>query len=377
MASIEKRTRDGKVTWQARWRDPDGCQRKRTFGRRTDAERYLTSVSARLLDGSYVDPARARMTVGEWAAPWIAGRSHLKPKTLASYESLLRTRVLPTWATVPLVRVTHSEVVAWVAAMRREGLSASRTRQAYHLLTSMLDDAVKDNRLPRNPAAGVDLPRLPVTERRYLSHAQVADLATACGPDRLLVLVLAYCGLRWGEAAALRVRRVDLLRRRIEVAESVVDINGRLVFGSPKSHQARSVPVPRFLVDDLAEHLAGKAPDGLVFGSARGAVLRVQNFRRRSFDRAASSLGLDGLVPHELRHTAASLAIGSGASVKGVQSMLGHASATLTLDRYGHLLGDELDAVADRLDAAYRAPRVPPLCPEGQVVTLTQRELGA
>ncbi|MEJ7742412.1 MAG: hypothetical protein WKF73_07635 [Nocardioidaceae bacterium] len=84
---------------------------------------------------------------------------------------------------------------------------------------------------------------MPVVERRYLSHTQVAELATACGPDRPLILVLAYCGLRWGEAAALRVRLVDLLRRRIEVAEAVVDINGRLVFGSPKSHQARSVPV--------------------------------------------------------------------------------------------------------------------------------------
>ncbi len=78
----------------------------------------------------------------------------------------------------PLARVAHAEVVAWVAAMRRQGLSASRTRQAYHLLTSMLDDAVKDNRLQRNPAAGVDLPRFPATERRYLTHAQVTELAT-------------------------------------------------------------------------------------------------------------------------------------------------------------------------------------------------------
>ncbi|HEV7211922.1 MAG TPA: tyrosine-type recombinase/integrase, partial [Blastococcus sp.] len=81
-------------------------------------------------------------------------------------------------------------------------------------------------------------------------------------------------------------------------------------------------------------------------------VLRVHGFRRRSFDRAAAAIGLPGLVPHELRHTAASLAIAAGANVKGVQSMLGHASAAMTLDRYGHLFGDELDAVADRMDAA-------------------------
>jgi integrase len=349
MASIAKRP-DGR--WRARYRDAAGKEHSQHFVRKVDAQRWLDEVTASLVTGQYVDPRRARLAVGEWADGWMRGRAHLKPKTLAGYESLLRTRVLPTWGKLPLVKVTHSDVVAWVAAMRAEGLGASRTRQAYHLLTGMLDDAVKDGRLSRNPAAGVDLPRLPTTERRYLTHVQVAALAEASGPYRPLVLVLAYCGPRWGEAAALRVRRVDLLRGRIEVVEAVVDVNGELVFGPPKTHQHRSVPVPRFLRDELAEHLAGKGPDDLVFPSPRGAVLRVQNFRRRCFDRAVSSIGLDGLVPHELRHTAASLAIAAGASVKGVQSMLGHASATVTLDRYGHLFGDELDAVADRLDAA-------------------------
>lgn len=373
MASVD-RLDSGK--WQARWRDGGGKQRKRSFPRRVDADRYLTGVTARLLDGSYIDPARGRLTVSEWAGPWLAGRAHLTAKTLDSYESLLRTRILPTWGDLPLARVSHAGVVAWVAGMRREGLSASRTRQAYHLLGAMLAAAVKDQRLPRNPAAGVDLPRLPTTERRYLTHAQVADLAEGCGPYRLLVLALAYTGMRWGEVAALRVRRVDLLRRRIEVAEAVVDVGGRLLFGTPKNHQTRSVPVPRFLVDDLAAHLAGRAPGDLVFTAPRGGVLRVQNFRRSYFDRAAAGLGLDGLVPHELRHTAASLAIAAGASIKGVQAMLGHASATLTLDRYGHLFGDELDAVADRLDAAAH-PRVPLVCPESTVVPITQRETGS
>jgi integrase len=124
------------------------------------------------------------------------------------------------------------------------------------------------------------------------------------------------------------------------------------LFGTPKTHQTRSVPVPEFLCDSLAEHVAGLDADALVFPAPRGGVLRVGNFRRRVFDAAARAVGLDGLVPHELRHTAASLAIASGATVKGVQAMLGHASATLTLDRYGHLFGDELDAVADRMRAA-------------------------
>jgi integrase len=302
--------------------------------------------------GTYVDPKAGRITVGEWASRWIAGRVNLKPKTLIGYESLLRSRVLPRWADVPLMAVTHSEGVAWVADMQQQGLSASRTRQAYHLLNSMLDDAVKDRRLVVNPIAGVCLPRLPATGRRYLTHGQVTELAQACTPYEVLVLVLAYCGLRWGEASALRVQRVDLSRRRLEIVEAVVDVNGRMVVGPPKSHQSRSVAIPRFLVNDLATQLAGKHPDALVFQSPAGALLRVQNWRRRYFDPAAAQSGMAGLLPHELRHTAASLAIGSGANVKAVQMMLGHASAAMTLDRYGHLFDDELDAVADRMSAA-------------------------
>jgi len=373
LGSVEKRIRDGKVTWVARWRDPAGRQHRRSKKKKIEAEQLLLRVEAAMLQGSYVDPSRSQITVEEWGAPWMAGRVHLKPKTVESYESLLRRRVLPTWGTVPLTKVSHAAVVAWVAGMRAEGLSASRTRQAYHLLGAMLDDAVKDRRLSNNPAAGVNLPRLPQSDRRYLTHEQLAQLAQACGPYRPLVLVLGYTGLRWGEATALRVRHIDLLRGRLEVSEAVVEVGGRLIFGTPKSHGARSVPVPKFLRGDLAEQLAGKAADDLVFCSPRGAPLRVGNFRRGYFDRAAVEVGLDGLVPHELRHTAASLAVAAGASVKGVQAMLGHASATLTLDRYGHLFGDELDAVADRLDEAAGKARVPPACPEPVVTALDSR----
>ena len=150
---------------------------------------------------------------------------------------------------------------------------------------------------------------------------------------------------------------MESLRGRIDVVEAVTEVDGGMVFGTPKTHQHRSVVVPRFIREDLGRQLAGKAPADLVFASRAGTPLRVQNFRRDWFDRAAHAVGLSGLTPHELRHTAASLAIASGASVKGVQSMLGHASAQMTLDRYGHLFPDELDAVADRLDAA-RADQV-------------------
>jgi len=170
---------------------------------------------------------------------------------------------------------------------------------------------------------------------------------------RLIVLFLAYTGVRFGEMAALRVRRIDFLRRRTMIAESVTLVGANQVWGTPKGHEKREVPIPRFLIEQLAEHVRGKAPDDLVFAGVRGGgVLRGPIFRRAAFDPAAEAIGAPGLHPHELRHTANSLAIAAGADIKVVQKMLGHKSATMTLDQYGHLFDDRLDDVADRLDAA-------------------------
>jgi integrase len=164
------------------------------------------------------------------------------------------------------------------------------------------------------------------------------------------VLVLAFCGLRWGEVAGLKVGRVNLLKRRLVVAETVSEVGGHLVWGTPKNHQARSVPIPVFLADQLAEVISGSSPDALVFTTWRGRPLRNLNFRRDVFDKAAEDAGLSGLTPHELRHTAASLAVSAGANVKAVQRMLGHASAAMSLDVYSGLFDDDLDGVAARLD---------------------------
>jgi integrase len=183
-------------------------------------------------------------------------------------------------------------------------------------------------------------------------------------------MVLAYCGLRWSELAALRAEHVDLLRRRLNICEAVTEINGGpLAWGTPKSHEARSVPLPRFLVDELAAHLAGRGKRDLLFTTVNGEVLRNRNARRSWFDRAAAAIGQAGFTPHELRHTAASLAVSSGANVKAVQRMLGHASAAMTLDIYADLFDSDLDAVADRLDDT-RAAAVERAKKGGKLITL-------
>jgi integrase len=152
--------------------------------------------------------------------------------------------------------------------------------------------------------------------------------------------------------AALRVGRINFLRRRAAIVESVTLVRGSPTWGTPKGHDRREVPLPRFLVDELAAHVAGKGPDELVFTGVKGGVLRSKVFQEATLTVAAERIGAPGLSPHKLRHTAASLAIASGANVKVVQQMLGHRSATMTLDLYGHLFADQLDEVAEALDVA-------------------------
>jgi len=370
MASIE---RLGQGRWRARWRDPSGRQKAKTFTHKNLADKYLQGVGMAMQTSTYVDPSAGNTSVKVFAAKWISTQGHLKPSTLATYDSILSKHVLPRWGSTPLARVAHEDVVAWVSDLIASDLSAATVRYVHRVFSLLLDLAVRSARIPRNPAAGIRLPKVATAEKRFLSHQEVNALAQAAGDYRTAVLLLSYCGLRWGELAGLKVGRVDLMRRRLSVVEAVSEVRGTLIWGTPKSHQVRSVPIPRFLVDDLALVMAGKAPGDVVFTTRRGAVLRNLNFRRDVFDAAATAAGLEGLTPHELRHTAASLAVSAGANVKAVQRMLGHASAAMTLDVYSGLFDDDLDGVAERLDAG---ARVYSMCTEAPVVPLNAESAG-
>nr|WP_307861060.1 site-specific integrase [Microbacterium sp. SD291] len=241
------------------------------------------------------------------------------------------------------------------------------------MLAAVLDVALKDRRVSRNVARGVSLPRKVSKSKPYLTHRQVQTLADASGHP-VLVLFLAYTGLRWGEATGLRVKHVDALRRRVNVEENAVLVGGVIHIGTPKTHEARSVPYPEFLALPVAKLCEGKSRDDLLFGDGlvhmrlpnsvkgwfAGAVNRVLEVEAKAAA-VAKSRGeeeparMPRVTPHDLRHTAASLAISAGANVKAVQRMLGHASASMTLDTYADLFDDDLDSVAIALDQARRA----------------------
>jgi integrase len=347
--------RDGSRRYRARYRDAGARQHEKRFVRKVDAQRWLDEATSALVTQTWTAPERGRVTVAAWAEQWLASQTGIKPSTHYRYGSLLRTHVLPTWGRHRLADVTHADVAAWVAQLLARGSAPSTVRQSHRVFSLLLSLAVRDGRIPRNPADRVPLPRVTRGEPRFLTHDEVERLADAAGDDGDVVRLLAYTGLRFGEMAALRVRRVDFLRKRLTIAESATEVGGRIEFGTPKTHQQRTVPLPAALAKPLARRCEGKQPHDLLVNTPAGTVLRLRNWRRVVFDPAAKAAGLADVTPHDLRHTAASLAVSSGATVKSVQRMLGHASAAMTLDVYSGLFDDDLSALADRMDAAARA----------------------
>lgn len=346
---IEKRGN----SWRARYRGPDRRERSKSFKRKSDAERWLAQQRHLIAQGDWTDPALGRITFGEYAAAWLDSRADLKPKTRHQYQSLMHLHILPTWRTVPLAKITFAGLTEWVAKLTVAGLGPSGVRQSVFVVSAALDHAVRSGRIRANPARGLGLPRPKRRDYVYLTHAQVHALAAEAGPWRLLILLLAYTGLRWGEATALRICDIDFGRRRIDVRRAFSDVGGRIVLGTPKSHQSRTVPVPRFLAAEIAAAVTNRRADDLVFTTPGGSVVRLSNWRRAVFLPARRRAGLsDRFRIPDLRHTAASLMIQAGYPPKMLQEIMGHASITTTLDLYGHLYPGEMDRYAARLDEA-------------------------
>ena len=302
--------------------------------------------------GEWVDPTRSRATVRELAELWFVAQMQIKPTTRLGYRQALDKHLLPRWGSTRLVDLTHGEIQAWVAELSK-GLGPSIVRQTYLVLAGVLRYAVRDDRLSRNVAERVQLPRLVKRQHGYLSHAQVKALASECGEWSDLVLTLAYTGLRWGEAVGLAGEQVDLERRRLDISRAVSTPGGFVTWGTPKNHTRRSVPFPALLSAPLKARI--DSGDELVFSAPFGGVLHAGNFRSRVFYPAVKrAMKKDPTFPrvtiHDLRHTAASLAVSAGANIKAVQRMLGHASAAMTLDVYADLFDDDLDEVAAALD---------------------------
>jgi len=357
MAHIERRVRNGKTTYRARYRDPAGREHAKVFARKADAQRFLTEMENHKLKGTWTDPALGRVLFRDWLGEWWATTTNLRPTTRERNETLLRRYALPRFGDVALVAISQRDVRAWVAELSGRGLAPATVQKAYQLLGKVMGAAVDAGMVMQTPCRRVPLPKVEREEMRFLTPAEIARLADAIDQRyRALVLVTAYGGLRIGELAGLRRRRVDLLRGAVEVAEIVTEAEGVLRFGPPKTRAGRrTVGLPRSVVDELAAHLVRAESEAFVFAAPEGGPLRVHGFRARVWRPATRRAELDGLRIHDLRHTAVALWIAVGANPKEVAARAGHTSVSFTLDRYGHLYPGADTALRDRLDALYVA----------------------
>lgn len=362
----------GHTPYRVRYRKPNGKQTdKRGFKRKRDAEIFSATVEVDKMTGNYIAPSLGRITVGELGAKWLEGQVFDKESWGTRVESIWRVHIEPFWGTRAVLSIDSTEVRDWVAGI---GRAASTVGDIHSVFASIMDDAVTQKRIPANPVRGVKIPKRPGADHNYLTHVQVAQLAAESKRPEI-VMFLAYSGCRWGEMAALRPRDINLDRRRIHIARSASKVNSRSVIGTPKTWEVRTVAVPVEVAELLRPIIeAQRDPNGLLWSRPDGEPIRppttthwfgaavrrcIEASTPRDEDGKPSGPATFPLVTaHQLRHTAASLMISSGANVKTVQRQLGHKSAVMTLDNYGHLFEDDLDGVADRMSASLRAAAV-------------------
>ncbi|WP_258572573.1 tyrosine-type recombinase/integrase [Actinomadura parmotrematis] len=347
--------------FQARYLGPDNIDRPapHTFATKRDAEQWLVLKEAEIKRGEWLDPDAGKVPFAVFADQWINDRV-LKPRTEGLYRSLLRNHLLPTFGGYDLGDIREGDVRRW----RKERLSQtgqSTVAKAYQLLKSILNTAVDDQIIRRNPCRikGAGTPDTP--EREVISLSKVMELQAAL-PERYraLVLLATFASLRWGELAALRRNALDLDAGVVRVVGALAELDGgQLVEGTPKSRAGRRVvALPAEVIPELRAHMEGFAepgPDGRVFVGPRGAPLRRSGFRR-IWNKARDEVGLPGLHFHDLRHVGNTIAAATGASLKELMTRMGHGSTRAALI-YQHASHDRDKVIAAALGEALKAAR--------------------
>ena len=352
--------------WQARYRAPDGQDHRapETFTTKTAADRWLAALETDLMRGQWIDPRAGAVLLSTYAETWLAGRADLKVRTQELYRWLLGKYVVPQLGHLRLEELTPSAVRAWHATLLRDG-SPTPTRQAYALLRAMLNTAVSDELLLRNPCLvrGAGVARS--GERTTATLAQVEALAEAVPPRyRMLILLAAWSGARWGELVALSRDRLDLERGTMRIDRQYVELeDNSLVLDTPKTAAGiRTVHIPPHLLPDLRAHLEDhRNHPTLVFTTGLGGPLSRGGFRS-TWVKARERAGLPEFRFHDLRHTGNTLAATTGASTKELMARMGHASMRAALI-YQHATAERDQGIAAALSELAMQGRPRPVAP--------------
>lgn len=346
----------GAVRYKARVKSQGRQVASRTFDRKSDALAWEREQTRRLRLGEWIDPTRGRVPLSAVATDWLQARRSLKRRTREADESDWRLHIKPRFGNFPLASITTAEVASWVGAMIGNGCRPASVTRYLATLRSILTYAIADGRMTVNVAAAVKLPSGGQARRDgiHLTIAQLNALAAACtGPYAELVLVLGLAGLRWGEVAGLQAGdRVWVPGRGLRLDRAVLASggSGELFEDTLKNKRARTVPLVPDLVPIVDRWAEGKSSGAWLFHAPHGGPLHEGNWKRAvKWSAAISAIGVPRLRVHDLRHTAASVWLGAGADPKVVQRILGHASAAMTMDLYGHVIDQNLWDAAKKL----------------------------
>ena len=370
MPTSKNRRRFGRIRrlpsgrWQARYPGPDGIDRPapETFATKTAANVWLTVKEAEIHSGDWLDPDAGLVPFEDYAKAWVAERPNLRPKTAQLYEGLVRLHLVPTLGLLMVADIKEPTVRRWRKSLLDSGVGAVTVAKAYRLLKAIMNTAVDDGLIRRNPCRIDGAGQEHSPERPVLTIAQVFALADAFTDRRyrLLILLAVFCSLRWGELAALTRDAIDPDAGILIVRAGVVELKtGALITGPPKSEAGKRVlTIPGLLLTDVAEHLAtftGPAPGALVFTGPKGAQLRRSNFSRQ-WNAAASAAGLSGFHFHDLRHTGNTLADDEGASLRQLMERMGHSTTRAALI-YQHRSKRRDQKLADAISERVQAER--------------------
>lgn len=355
VGNVEKYRVSGGWRYRVRWSLPNGERRSKTFRLRKDADAWLRQVEADKLRGIVTDPSAGKVRLADYAKTWLLIRSaKLAPRTIELYQSQLRRHLLPAFGTRPLSSITVEDVRSWHAGLVRT-VSQSTAAKCYRLLSTILSTAEEDGLIARTPCRvrGASVER--AADRPLLTPEQVLDLADAIVPRyRSLVLLAAFGGLRRGELLGLRVRHLDQLHCTVRVEGQAQRITGqgRVVRETKSAAGVRTVMLPRAVLGELVDALADRAggdPDAWLFVEENGSPVREASLYAE-WQLAVQRAGLDSIAPHfhDLRHFAGTSAAQAGATMKELQTRLGHASPRAAM-LYQHAAAERDRELADRI----------------------------
>ncbi len=347
--------------WQASHLGPDGRRYLApfTFDTKGDADGWLSAQRTDIARGDWEKPVPPEPTTfAAYSEPWLATRD-LTARTRSEYRKILARHLLPAWGQRDLTDITPARVREWYAGLA-EVTGPTRRSHAYALLRTILATAVTDDMIAANPCrirgAGTTRRAKPI---RPATLAELAAITEAM-PDayRAAVLLAAWCGLRFGEVAELRRKDVDLPGARLRIRRAVTNVDGANVVGAPKSEAgARDVAIPPHLLPILSAHLlehTGRGRDGLLFPAPDGRHLRSDGAMHRAFRAARVEAGRPDLTVHGLRHTGATLAAATGATLAELMHRLGHSTPVAAM-RYQHASADRDAAIAEALSEFHAA----------------------